>query len=529
MGHYDRITRIFFSCLCVLGLVIFGTSLPVSALTPGTIKIWGNRNGANATYTTIASPSDISAGEGFTAILRSNRSVTVVGENASLSSFENGWYFNIIAIAAGNNHLLMVWADGTVSAEGSNDQGQIDVPEDLSGVTAVAAGSFHSLALKSDGTVVQWGQTYSPRPTMPTVSQRVTAIAAGNDHSLALLADGTVVTWGENDAGQLDVPTGLTSVVAVAAGYKNSLALRSDGTLVAWGTNADGRSTIPAGLDNVVAIDSGGGHNIALKSDGTVVSWGWNAANQTIVPAGISGVTKISAGWNHSVACACRSLSFQSTWTPSVTLTASMTPTINLTRSKTFTRTKTPTKTRTRTMTKSPVPTATRNLEDPNQAILNGMFDKNVRLPYPKAYGWDCMTGGYNGSLPWRVADFCWMNMYGTAPLQPAAGKSAIMRQRIFIPRAYPMLKVTYAAINTGNPCWPDTSNAMIKVAGSVAWKMLLCSSTDTGYDRYGFPKQITKTIDLSRYKGTWQNLDVIVTQHDGYTLTFILTKLSFK
>src|SRR5205814_497370 len=68
---------------------------------------------------------------------------------------------NVIAIAAGNEHVLCVKNDGTVWSWGYNFYGMLgdgttterDTPvqvTSLSGITDVGAGSFHSLFLKND-------------------------------------------------------------------------------------------------------------------------------------------------------------------------------------------------------------------------------------------------------------------------------------------------------------------------------------------------------------------------------------------
>ena len=140
------------------------------------------------------------------------------------------------------------------------------------------------------------------------------------------------------------------------------------------------------------------------------------------------------------------------------------------------------------------------------------------------------MQGGIDGKKPWRVADFCWMNFYGAAPLSPSNGESHIMEQRIYVPRSSPVLKISYSAINPKIPCFSNTHNARINISGATRWKLLLCNFNDTGYDSNGYPKTVVKSIDLSAYKGTWQTLHIIVSKYDSLKgIDFSLQKLTFR
>jgi len=241
---------------------------------------------------------------------------------------------NVVGVAGGLYHSLVLRTDGTVAAWGAGQTnkgispqvGQAIVPSGLSNAVEVAAGYYHSVALLADSTVVAWGAGTTNTGASPHYGQamipdglsNVLAVAGGGYHSLALQADGTVVAWGAGTNntgvspyyGQAMVPVGLSNVLAVAAGGYHSLALRSDGTLVAWGAGVAntgnspdyGQSLVPAGLSNVVMAAAGGYHSLALKLDGTVIAWGDNTYGQTNVPAGLSNVVAIAAGRYHSLA-----------------------------------------------------------------------------------------------------------------------------------------------------------------------------------------------------------------------------------
>jgi len=174
-----------------------------------------------------------------------------------------------------------------------------DLPAALSNVIAIAAGEYHVLALKADGTVATWPMSYYSLPLLTNVPARVTnvvAIAAGGNVSMALRADGSVIAWG---VGPTNAPIGVSNVIAIATSGSHCLAVRSNGTVIGWGDNSYGKATPPAGLSNVISVAVGYNHSVALKADGTVVAWG---SNYTNVPPGLSNVIAISAGGSLTMA-----------------------------------------------------------------------------------------------------------------------------------------------------------------------------------------------------------------------------------
>jgi hypothetical protein len=123
---------------------------------------------------------------------------------------------------------------GEVVAWGSNTFGQLTIPPGASNVIAIAAGFNHNLVLRSDGTVVAWGDNRYGQCDVPIDLTGVVSIAGGAFHSLALKNNGQVVAWGTNDS-RIRVPQGLSDAVAVAANYYLSIALRRNGTIAYWG------------------------------------------------------------------------------------------------------------------------------------------------------------------------------------------------------------------------------------------------------------------------------------------------------
>jgi alpha-tubulin suppressor-like RCC1 family protein len=211
---------------------------------------------------------------------------------------------NVVYTACGWYNSFAIQADGTVTGWGWNASGQATPPANFTNAVEIAAGYYHGLGLKSDGTVLCWGNGSNGQTNVPAGLSNVVDISAGYTHSMALTSDGSVVTWGQfGGATQTNVPPGLSNVVAIDGGSFADFALKADGTVVSWGTdNGGGETAIPVGLMDVVAIAAGDYHCVALKSDGTVVAWGRNSSGQAAVPAGLSNVVEVVAGGNQSAA-----------------------------------------------------------------------------------------------------------------------------------------------------------------------------------------------------------------------------------
>jgi len=290
--------------------------------------------------------------------------------------------------AVGERYTLALCTDGSMAAWGSNGSGQLGnggtatsaepVPVDQTGVlagktvVALAAGYSYSLVLCADGTLAAWGSNSNgalgdgntANSSVPVLVNRtgvlagktVTAISAGGSSSaggnlsLAVCSDGTVAGWGLNGYGQLgnggtthsNVPVAVTqsgvlsgkTVVAAAAEYYSSVVLCSNGLIAAWGNNYSGQlgnstntnSSVPVLVTQsgvlsgktVATIAAGHGHAFALCTDATLAAWGFNTygqvGNNTLVNSNAPVLVNTSAlrtserfsairgGGNHSLA-----------------------------------------------------------------------------------------------------------------------------------------------------------------------------------------------------------------------------------
>ena len=204
-------------------------------------------------------------------------------------------------IATGSN-FAVVLKGGRVFGWGSNSLKQLTFPKTTAkDIIAIAAGQAHVLAVTKKGAVIAWGDNKSMQTKVPKSLKGVVAVAGGASHSLALTTKGTVVAWGSNTSGQTKVPPTLKDVTAISGGLDHSIALKKDGMVVAWGGNAYGQSTVPTILRDVKTISAGTQFSMALKNDGTAFGWGRNDSNQITIPAGFTGFFSVNAGYANSI------------------------------------------------------------------------------------------------------------------------------------------------------------------------------------------------------------------------------------
>lgn len=141
----------------------------------------------------------------------------------------------IIAISAGQEHILLLSEAGVVLSYGNGSRGQLghgsisnivddqaEIVEALEGIPckAIIAGGWHSMALSEIGDVYVWGWNESSQlgfgrdtikieatPKLLDISEddRFVAIAAGSRHSMAVSENGILFGWGWNKYGQLGI------------------------------------------------------------------------------------------------------------------------------------------------------------------------------------------------------------------------------------------------------------------------------------------------------------------------------------
>lgn len=207
---------------------------------------------------------------------------------------------NIIGVASGVSHGVVLLRNGTVKAAGKNSFHECDVSQ-WKNITAIAAADYYTIGIHSDGTAVIAGQykhvggwqnivrvvgnrlcAYGLKADGTVVLaydykdyygssdvckwENITDIACGELHCVGLQSDGHVVV--ANIISGLSYAKKWSQIVAVAAGNRHIVGLRSNGTVVATGENRYGQCKVAQWTD-VVAIAAGGNRTLGLRSDGT--------------------------------------------------------------------------------------------------------------------------------------------------------------------------------------------------------------------------------------------------------------------
>jgi alpha-tubulin suppressor-like RCC1 family protein len=249
----------------------------------------------------------------------------------------------IVAIAAGGAHSLLLNSRGQVYSFGNNNYGQLGLGDQnhrrvpillddsrIGRVTAIEAGTYYSLLLNDQGQVFSFGSGSSGKlghgdnndrnvPTLIFPSQgQIMSISAGGGHSFLLDARGRYYGFGSSSMGQLgngvyerDLRRGLTlihpdrnvptwtpvpklfKVVAISAGYSHTLFLNSQGQAFSCGYGFMGRLGLGDNKDQsqpvllespelgtIIDVAAGSAHSLILNSQGQIFSFGHGGFGQ---------------------------------------------------------------------------------------------------------------------------------------------------------------------------------------------------------------------------------------------------------
>eukprot|EP01133_Synstelium_polycarpum_P002895 gene2895-3325_t len=230
---------------------------------------------------------------------------------------------DVVMVAGGGYHTLLLCADGSVGAVGGNDCGQSTGGDSMTPVLAV-------------GRV--------------TMDARVCGIAAGWNHSLALTEQGEVYSWGSNSHGQLGYASGDVAstsrlknarvkqanglvprhvrldvkIAMVSCGLYHSMALTDEGVMYGWGCNKYGQLSLdlervatPTRLDIGAAvrlIATSAKHTMVVCHGGEMLAFGSNRYGQLALgnqvdqkkattvhlPSDLKSIVSVQCGWSNS-------------------------------------------------------------------------------------------------------------------------------------------------------------------------------------------------------------------------------------
>lgn len=187
----------------------------------------------------------------------------------------------ITEFAAGRSHVLAMNKVGQVFACGSNEYGQLGLPNCIQitlpqpvnllrreKIVAIACGAFHSLVLTARGEVLAFGfnffgqlgvgdndNRFEPVYIANLRRDRIVEIACGQHHSVVLSRAGDVLTFGHNSHGQLGTNDGENfhnipmrvvhgaevAIKQITCGQNHVLAVADDGRLIGFGANYYGQ------------------------------------------------------------------------------------------------------------------------------------------------------------------------------------------------------------------------------------------------------------------------------------------------
>lgn len=245
-----------------------------------------------------------------------------------------------VEVTAGENFVAVLKSDGSVWTWGNNDYGQLGIGsfetrtvpqqvQSVSNVVEIDAGRFHVLARTSNGQVYAWGsntkgelgngtKTRSCVPKRMIGISNVTSISAAGNYSCVLNSSGDVYMCGHNGWKQLGdgTTTDRTTLIEVSipesikfievdAGAAFAIST-TGGRLYSWGHNGNGRlgdggttdrATPQVIIDGgIVDMDMGMFDGMALTESGQVYEWGYGKGNTPSLISGISNVDDINAG-----------------------------------------------------------------------------------------------------------------------------------------------------------------------------------------------------------------------------------------
>lgn len=233
---------------------------------------------------------------------------------------------DVVSIARGYDHTVVLDKSGNVYTFGENGKGQLGINSTeesdfpvkvvISDIVQIEAGSDSTFALDVNGNLYGWGENDDGQlaqgdgntddiltPTLIDTPEKIVSFAVGRAHAIAVGASGQLYGWGKNSSNQIGndeddtwadefftVQTlpWVTDGVMVWANGNQSFVEKADGKIYPWGFNGFGTlgletDTSPIAptvaitdLDSVIDLGAGALHTVTIRNDYSVFSWGWS-------------------------------------------------------------------------------------------------------------------------------------------------------------------------------------------------------------------------------------------------------------
>jgi len=196
----------------------------------------------------------------WTAILGDNGYVYLWGSMQAEQSFANGLLLadRAVDMAAGDNHMILLHRDGTVSVVGHPGTEVIEqVPPALQdgsvNVVALASTNRNALVLDDTGKLWLWGSAEYKLSTMPEITGNIVHIDGGYKNFIVVTDEEEIIIWGSDELKQLKLPKNLTGkgtgVAKVFVDYYQFYAMDDNGKILGvwgnkgyiWGSDQFGR------------------------------------------------------------------------------------------------------------------------------------------------------------------------------------------------------------------------------------------------------------------------------------------------
>jgi alpha-tubulin suppressor-like RCC1 family protein len=179
---------------------------------------------------------------------------------------------DIVLIAPGRNHTVVLSQSGQLFAFGSNRQGQLGQGHfnkvsfgsvhrvNLPTTISVASGGYHCIAVDVDGALYSWGyggygqlgigsKSNKSKPTLVEIKFKVDSISCGRFNSLVISTDGIVYACGKYYGNRFTAITSCPKSIQVHSGWgifpKNTMVVSSSKELHHWYNDKYSKVSLP--------------------------------------------------------------------------------------------------------------------------------------------------------------------------------------------------------------------------------------------------------------------------------------------